>query len=187
MSDSLKRAAPPRTVLVLGGARSGKSRFAETLALNSGLSRLYVATSPIIDEETRDRVALHKAQRGGGWRTLEEEMDVAGVLDCEAGPERVILVDCLTLWLNNLFFRTLDVAAETERLCHAVSHLKGPAIFVSNEIGLGLVPETKLSRDFRDAQGRINQAMAEACKSVVFVAAGLPLTLKPSSQPDVTL
>lgn len=187
MIDTLKRAAPPRTVLVLGGARSGKSRYAESLALKSGLSRLYVATSPIIDAETRDRVALHKAQRGAGWRTVEEETDVAGVLECEAGPERIILVDCLTLWLNNLFFKNLDAAAETGRLCHAVSRLKGPAIFVSNEIGLGLVPESKLSRDFRDAQGRINQAMAEACQSVVFVAAGLPLTLKPSSQPDVIL
>ncbi|MBD8894053.1 bifunctional adenosylcobinamide kinase/adenosylcobinamide-phosphate guanylyltransferase [Roseibium litorale] len=187
MTDPLKRAAPPRTVLVLGGARSGKSRFAESLALNSGLSRLYVATSPLIDAETRDRVALHKAQRGAGWRTVEEETDVAGVLECEAGPGRVILVDCLTLWLNNLFFKELDVEAETERLCRTVRHLKGPVIFVSNEIGLGLVPETKLSRDFRDAQGRINQAMADVCQSVVFVAAGLPLTMKPSNQPDVTL
>ncbi|WP_417689739.1 bifunctional adenosylcobinamide kinase/adenosylcobinamide-phosphate guanylyltransferase [Roseibium sp.] len=173
--------------LVFGGARSGKSRFAEDLALKSGLKRLYVATSPIIDEEMRDRVALHKRQRGDHWRTLEEEVDLAGVLSCEAAPDTVILIDCLTLWLNNLIYRELDVAEHGHALCQSLAHLKGPCIFVSNETGMGIVPENRLARSFRDLQGKLNQDMAAVCRQVVFVAAGLPLLLKPRQQPDISL
>ncbi|WP_417668894.1 bifunctional adenosylcobinamide kinase/adenosylcobinamide-phosphate guanylyltransferase [Roseibium sp.] len=173
--------------LVLGGARSGKSRFAEKLALKSGLNRLYVATSPIIDEEMRDRVALHKAQRGDHWRTVEEEFDLVGVLTCEANAETVVLIDCLTLWLNNLVYRKKNVAEETAALCHALMHLKGPCVLVSNETGMGIVPENKLARSFRDDQGRLNQDIAAVCRQVVFIAAGLPLLMKPNQQPDITL
>ncbi len=173
--------------LVLGGARSGKSRFAEELVFNSGLERLYVATSPVIDEEMKDRVALHKAQRGQHWRTLEEELDLVGVLECEAEPGKVLLVDCLTLWLNNLIYRERSVAEETAALCEAVRHLGSPCVFVSNEIGMGLVPDNRLSRDFRDAQGRLNQDMANVCGKVVFVAGGLPLLLKPNQQPEISI
>lgn len=176
---------PFGTALVLGGARSGKSRYAERLVCDSGLERLYIATSPVVDDETRARITLHKQQRGAGWRTIEEELDICTVLQREADPQRIILLDCLTLWLNNLFYHKRNAREQTEQLVASLSSLSGPVIFVSNEIGLGLVPPDPLSRDFRDAQGRLNQSLAAACDRVVFVAAGLPLVLKPSSQPDM--
>ncbi|MBD8875704.1 bifunctional adenosylcobinamide kinase/adenosylcobinamide-phosphate guanylyltransferase [Roseibium polysiphoniae] len=189
-SSSSKNAVPggaATATLVFGGARSGKSRFAEDLAVKSGLNRLYVATSPIIDAEMHERVAQHRAQRGEHWRTLEEELDLAGVLDCEAGPETVILIDCLTLWLNNLIYRERDVATETARLAEALRHLKGPCVLVSNEVGMGIVPDNPLARSFRDLQGRLNQDIAAVVRQVIFVAAGLPLILKPSSHADIKI
>lgn len=176
-----------RTALVLGGARSGKSRFAERLVEETGLEKLYIATGAALDAEMGERIALHRDRRGDSWRTIEEQLDLAGVLTAESRPDKVILVDCLTLWLSNLFFADKDIAAESSRLCDVLPGLAGPVVFVSNEIGMGIVPENRLSRSFRDAQGRLNQDMAEFCTSVVFVAAGLPLLLKPTSQPDIRL
>ncbi len=173
--------------LVLGGARSGKSAFAEKLAFDSGLKRLYVATSPVIDDEMHSRVNLHKQRRGDHWRTVEEEIDLPGVLACESAGDTVILIDCLTLWLNNLMYRELDVTEAAQALCHALEHLKGPCVLVSNEVGMGIVPENRLSRSFRDAQGRLNQDIAAVARQVIFVAAGLPLVMKPSNQPDLTI
>lgn len=173
--------------LVLGGARSGKSRFAEDLAVRSGLARVYVATGTAFDGEMERRIAVHKDRRGTGWRTVEEQTDLAGVLSQEARRDTVLLVDCLTLWLNNLMMADGDLATESARLCDAVSTLAGPCIFVSNEVGMGIVPDNRLSRDFRDAQGRLNQDMAAACGKVIFVAAGQPILLKPNQQPDITL
>lgn len=175
-----------RTTLVLGGARSGKSRFAERLCAGSGLDKVYVATGAAHDGEMAERIALHREQRGPSWTTLEEQIDLTGVLTRECRPDRVVLVDCLTLWLSNLLFADKDLAHETQQLADAVAGLAGPCLFVSNEVGMGIVPENRLSRSFRDAQGRLNQAMAGACRQVVFVAAGLPLLLKPTSQPDIT-
>lgn len=176
-----------RASLVLGGARSGKSRFAEHLAEKFGLERVYVATGAAFDGEMASRIALHKEQRGDGWTTIEEQLDLCGVLARECAPQRVVLVDCLTLWLSNLLFAERDLDAETAALSRVVRELAGPCVFVSNEVGMGIVPENRLSRSFRDAQGRLNQAMANACDQVVFVAAGLPLLLKPNSQPELTL
>ncbi|WP_394701412.1 bifunctional adenosylcobinamide kinase/adenosylcobinamide-phosphate guanylyltransferase [uncultured Roseibium sp.] len=173
--------------LVLGGARSGKSRFAEDLALRSGLGRIYVATGTAFDGEMEKRIAAHRTQRGAGWRTVEEQTDLAGVLRREGKADAVLLVDCLTLWLNNLMMADRDLAAESARLCDAVSMLAGRCIFVSNEVGMGIVPDNRLSRDFRDAQGRLNQDMAAVCGKVIFVAAGQPFLLKPNQQPEISL
>lgn len=173
--------------LVLGGARSGKSRFAEKLLEASGLAKVYVATAAAFDAEMESRISAHQVQRGEGWRTVEEQIDLAGVIDREAGPDRALLVDCLTLWLNNLMMAERDFASESARLCEAVAALKGPCVFVSNEVGAGIVPENRLARAFRDTQGRLNQDIAAVCGKVVQVSAGLPFLLKPIQQPEIRL
>ncbi len=171
----------PRPTLVLGGARSGKSRFAERLACESGLARVYLATATAGDDEMRARIAHHRAQRGDGWRTVEEPLALTDALTREAGEGRVVLVDCLTLWLSNLMHAVRDIEAETRALAEWLRGTRHPVLLVSNEVGLGLVPETPLGRDFRDAQGRLNQAIAAVVPEVAFVAAGLPLWLKRES------
>jgi adenosylcobinamide kinase/adenosylcobinamide-phosphate guanylyltransferase len=170
-----------RSVLVFGGARSGKSAYALAVAEGAAPNRLYLATGSAGDEEMAARIIRHQAERGAGWTTLEEPLALAEALAAEARPGRVVLVDCLTFWLANATFAGLDVAAEAAKLCAAIGALKGPAVFVSNEVGAGIVPETKMGRDFRDWQGRINQEAARACDGVVLVAAGLPMLLKPAA------
>ena len=172
------------TTLVLGGARSGNSRFAESLAREPMLPRLYLATATAGDAEMRARIAHHRARRGDDWRTIEVPLNLVETLERESGAGRVVLVDCLTLWLSNLMHAGRDVAAETRRLADRLRAVPGPVMLVSNEVGLGLVPETPLGRDFRDAQGRLNQAVAAAVTNVVFIAAGLPLWLKRHSPPE---
>ena len=166
------------TTLILGGARSGKSRHAEVLAEASELETIYVATGQGGDAEMAERIARHRARRGAGWKTIEEPLDLPGVLALEGREGRVLLVDCLTLWLTNVMLSGRDVEAETASLLKAIGDCAGPVLFVSNEVGLGLVPETPLGREFRDWQGRLNQAVAAVVPHVIFVAAGLPLTLK---------
>jgi adenosylcobinamide kinase/adenosylcobinamide-phosphate guanylyltransferase len=167
-----------RTFLVLGGARSGKTRRA--LHLACGFShRVYLATAEALDDEMRERIALHQAERADGWQTIEAPLELVGALAGVDDPQAVVVVDCLTLWLSNLTFAERDIDAETAALMAALPHTKPAVIFVSNEIGLGLVPETRLGRQFRDAQGRLNQAVAAAVDQVEFVAAGLPIRLKP--------
>ncbi len=173
-----------KTTLLLGGARSGKSRRAFLLA-EGYERRIMIATAEIGDEEMAQRIALHRAERDASWRTIEEPIDLANAVShagnaVASGPSRtVVVVDCLTLWLSNLLHAGLDIEEETRRLLHSVHRCAADTIFISNEVGLGLVPETKLGRDFRDAQGRLNQRVAEAADVVEFVAAGLPLRLKP--------
>jgi adenosylcobinamide kinase/adenosylcobinamide-phosphate guanylyltransferase len=169
------------TTLVLGGARSGKSAFAEQLIGDSGLARIYLATATAGDDEMRSRIARHRAQRGNGWITVEEPLALVDALTREATHGRAVLVDCLTLWLSNLMFAERDSEMEARRLTRFLGETKHPVILVSNEVGLGLVPETPLGRSFRDAQGRVNQIVAAAVPNVVFIAAGLPLWLKRSS------
>jgi adenosylcobinamide kinase/adenosylcobinamide-phosphate guanylyltransferase len=179
---------PFRTVLVTGGARSGKSAYAEGLVRASGRERVYVATCVAGDGEMRERVARHRDQRGEGWLTLEEPRDIAGVIAAESRPGRALLVDCLTLWLSNILFAEADPAAETLRLRAAIAAAAGPVVLVTNEVGSGIVPDNALARRFRDEQGRLNRLIAEAAEAAVLVAAGLPLVLKPNSaQPEITL
>ena len=172
----------PETTLVLGGARSGKSAYAESLARADGGERVYLATATAGDREMAERIAHHRNRRGPDWITMEEPIALADAVMRESRPGRTILVDCLTLWLSNLMLAERDVEAETRDLCAGILSSSGPVILVSNEVGLGLVPDTPLGRRFRDAQGRLNQAVAAAVPRVVFVAAGLPLVLKQSDR-----
>jgi adenosylcobinamide kinase / adenosylcobinamide-phosphate guanylyltransferase len=169
------------TTLVLGGARSGKSAFAERLIGDSGLARIYLATATADDDEMRTRIAHHRIGRGDGWITVEVPLALVDVLTREATHGRAVLVDCLTLWLSNLMLAERDPDIEARRLARFLGVAKYPIVLVSNEVGLGLVPETPLGRAFRDAQGRLNQIVAAAVPNVVFIAAGLPLWLKRSS------
>jgi adenosylcobinamide kinase/adenosylcobinamide-phosphate guanylyltransferase len=165
-------------VLVLGGARSGKSVFAEKLVAESGLQAVYVATAEPGDSEMAARIAEHRTRRNPGWRTVEAPEDLEGALMREAGKERAVLVDCLTLWLSNLMHTGANIDVQVAELAETARGLPGLRVFVSNEVGLGLVPDTPLGRRFRDAQGRLNQTMAAIADHVVFMAAGLPLVLK---------
>src|SRR4051812_40176827 len=169
------------TTLVLGGARSGKSAFAERLVRDSALQRIYLATATAGDDEMQARISHHRIQRGDGWRTIEEPLELVPTLARESAKDRAVLVDCLTLWLSNLMHAGRDAEAETRRLADWLGKAQHPVVLVSNEVGLGLVPETPLGRSFRDAQGRLNQAIAAAVPNVVFIAAGLPLRLKGQS------
>ncbi len=165
--------------LILGGARSGKSQRALAVAEAAGAARMhFIATAEAFDEEMAERIARHRADRGGDWETIEAPLDLAeAILDC-AGEDTVCLVDCLTLWLSNLMHTGRDIEAEAIALCQSLQNTDGHVILVSNEVGLGLVPETPLGRRFRDAQGRLNQDVAAVCDRVEFVVAGLPMTLK---------
>jgi adenosylcobinamide kinase / adenosylcobinamide-phosphate guanylyltransferase len=169
------------TTLVLGGARSGKSAFAERIIAESGLARVYLATATADDGEMQDRIAHHRNRRGPDWTTVEEPLALIDALTQVSRPGSAILVDCLTLWLSNLMLAGRDPDVETKRLNRFLGVAANPVVLVSNEVGLGIVPESRLGRDFRDAQGRLNQAVASVVPNVVFVAAGLPLWLKRSS------
>jgi adenosylcobinamide kinase/adenosylcobinamide-phosphate guanylyltransferase len=169
---------PPLT-LVLGGARSGKSSYAESL-LSAAEERLYVATAQAEDGEMGLRIRQHQARRGANWLTVEEPLDLVGALSNHSQPNRPALVDCLTLWLTNLMLGHAQVEKEIDRLLRALPEFSGPVVFVANEVGLGIVPDNALARLFRDHAGRLNQQLAARCQRVVFVAAGLPLLLKES-------
>lgn len=166
------------THLILGGARSGKSRHAQTLAEAFDGDLLFVATGEAFDAEMADRIARHRADRGPRWQVVEAPLDLAGTVARHAAPGRLLLIDCLTLWTANLLHAERDAESEADALVAALRASAGPVILVSNEVGLGIVPDNALARAFRDAAGRINQAVAAAADRVTFVAAGLPLTLK---------
>lgn len=173
----------PRVTLVLGGARSGKSRHAEQLietALGGQIyeGATYLATAEALDDEMKARVDEHRARRGDAWNTVEEPLELVGALTEHADAKRPILVDCLTLWLSNLMGAGRDIDAQTAALAARLQDLGGPVVLVSNEVGLGIVPDNELARAFRDHAGRLNQAVAQAADRVLFVAAGLPMTLK---------
>jgi adenosylcobinamide kinase/adenosylcobinamide-phosphate guanylyltransferase len=166
----------PRLTFVLGGARSGKSSFAEALICRATPPWLYVATAEARDEEMAERIERHKRERGSEWRTLEVPLDLADALNgAGACP---VLVDCLTLWLSNVLLANRNLDEECDRLIATLTAVPGPLVVVSNEVGLGIVPETALGRAFRDAQGKLNQRVAALADRVVLLVAGLPLTLK---------
>ena len=175
----------PPVTLVLGGARSGKSRHAEALVEARPGACIYLATAEAGDREMAARIARHRARRGPRWETVEEPLELAAALCEVAGPERAVLVDCLTLWLSNLLAAGRDPAEETEGLVACLESLTGPVVFVSNEVGLGVVPDNALARAFVDHAGRLHQALGESAQSVRFLAAGQALHLKtpPKSMP----
>lgn len=164
---------------MLGGARSGKSGRALSIAEAARPEQIFIATAEAYDEEMAARIARHILDRGTSWETLEAPLALADVLmiACETG--KAVLVDCLTLWLSNIMHAGLNVVDESERLLQIIRSTTTPIVLVSNEVGMGIVPESSLGRHFRDEQGRLNQRVAEVCDRVEFVAAGLPLTLKP--------
>ncbi len=166
--------------LVLGGTRSGKSRYAEGLILAASEAGLYIATAAAGDGEMAERIARHRARRGSAWTTLEEPLALAAVLRREARPNRPILVDCLTLWLSNLMHAGCDIDGAAAELAVVLAGLPGPVVLVSNEVGLGIVPDNALARAFRDHAGRLHQQLAELAAPVVFMVAGLPLIVKPA-------
>lgn len=167
---------PPLT-LVVGGARSGKSAFAEGLVTASGRARRYIATAEAWDDEMRNRIARHQSDRGPAWTTVEAPLDLAAAL-AGARSDEAVLVDCATLWLTNHLLAEHDLAAETAGLLAALAASPAPVVIVSNETGWGIVPENALARRFRDEQGRLNQRLAAVSGLVVTVIAGLPMVLK---------
>jgi adenosylcobinamide kinase/adenosylcobinamide-phosphate guanylyltransferase len=164
--------------LILGGARSGKSRYAERLVRASGLTPVYVATAQALDAEMAARIAEHQARRGASWRTIEEPVELVDVLLREGRPDHAVLVDCLTLWLTNLMVAQRPVRAEMARLIELLPNLPGNLVLVSNEVGLGVVPADAMARAFIEHAGWLHQRIAEQADVVVFMAAGLPLHLK---------
>ncbi|MEM9321105.1 MAG: bifunctional adenosylcobinamide kinase/adenosylcobinamide-phosphate guanylyltransferase [Pseudomonadota bacterium] len=166
-----------KSILITGGARSGKSRIAEGWAQELGPSPIYIATGQAIDDEMAARIADHKARRGPEWSTVPEPLDVLRALEDTdgTGPR---LVDCLTLWLSNMMHHGRDWKTAAETLAAALGHLESPVILVTNEVGLGIVPENALARAFRDAQGQLNQRLAAAVDAVYLAVAGYPMKVK---------
>lgn len=173
----MEQSLTPSLTLLLGGARSGKSRHAELLIEQLPPPWRYIATAEPFDDEMRDRIAHHVNRRGAGWQTLEALLDLPGAL-ASLPVGQPVLVDCLTVWLTNVMLSDADVREATERLIGVLRVPRGPWFVVANEVGLGIVPDNALARRFRDDAGRLNQAVAAIADSVFFLAAGLPLQLK---------
>jgi len=170
--------------LILGGARSGKSAYAEKLAQQSGMPVTYIATAQVYDDEFGKRISHHQERRPTHWKTVEQPFGLANTLHAHANAGECLIVDCLTLWLAQCICpecappEGVDWAQEKQELLDILPKLEGKIILVSNEVGMGIVPLGEINRQFQDEQGRLNQATAEMADHVVFVAAGLPLTLK---------
>lgn len=175
--DPAAPARLPRLSLVLGGAASGKSAYAERLVARSGRTPVYVATAQAFDDEMRAKIAAHRARRGTGWQDVEAPHALPeAVAALPAGA--ATLIDCATMWLSNLMLAEADLPAAGAALDAALRAAAGPIVIVSNEVGQGVVPDTPLGRRFRDAQGALNQSLAARADLVVAVMAGLPLALK---------
>ncbi len=184
--------------LVTGGARSGKSRFAETLAAESGLPVVYLATMELLDDEVRERASRHRLRRPSSWQTVEEPVEVVAALE-GSGQDALVLLDCVTLWITNLLVRRIpnfdhaspdaweraiaECVAEAGNLVDHQSRRKGPLVAVTNEVGLGVVPETRAGRYFRDAAGLVNQELSRHAGRVVFMVSGRPLDLGGADSP----
>jgi adenosylcobinamide kinase/adenosylcobinamide-phosphate guanylyltransferase len=174
-------------LLILGGQRSGKSRYGQEIVEASGKAPIYIATATAGDDEMRARIAAHRAARGPNWSTVEEPLRLAAAL-AEAGrPGRTILIDCLTLWLANLFASPLPLEIELERLIGALANSPCPVALISNEVGSGIIPDNELARRYADALGTMNQRIAAAVDKVVLMTAGLPLLIKPAADIRVQL
>jgi adenosylcobinamide kinase/adenosylcobinamide-phosphate guanylyltransferase len=175
-----------RTIFITGGARSGKSRFAEKIALGFGTQLGYLATARPLDGEMSDRIARHQQRRGAGWRTIEEPLQLGRALADNDGLHQAILIDCLTLWLTNLLLLDEEpgyeaeerIMDEVQKLTETLTGMTTPVIIVSNEVGMGIVPEHRLGRIFRDIAGQANQILAATADEAWLVASGIPLRLK---------
>jgi adenosylcobinamide kinase / adenosylcobinamide-phosphate guanylyltransferase len=165
----------PQLTLITGGARSGKSRYGESLIASEAPPWTYIATAEALDGEMSTRIAEHRARRGNQWRTVEAPRDLPGALAEASSP---VLVDCLTMWVSNLLLADMDVAAETARLEKVFSARSGHVVLITNEVGSGIVPENALARRFRDVQGKLNQKLAGRADRVVLVVCGLPMIVK---------
>jgi len=167
-----------RHILVLGGARSGKSIYAESLADGHSGPLVYIATAEPRDSEMSERIAAHVERRGPSWKTVEAPFELASAISQNTANGTFMLVDCITLWLTNVMLNEQDTEAAAEELADVIAKAPGTIVLVSNEVGLGIVPENALARRFRDKAGWVNQKLSAICDEVVFVAAGLPLHLK---------
>lgn len=165
-------------LFVLGGARSGKSRYAQDRAEATGGAAMFVATAQAYDGEMADRIARHQADRDARWTTIDAPLALPDAITAHAGAGRVLLIDCLTLWTSNVMLAEQDMDAATEALVAAIHAAPGTLVIVANEVGLGIVPDNALARRFRDCAGRLNQRVAAAADEVVLIAAGLPIKLK---------
>ncbi len=166
------------SLFVLGGARSGKSRYAQARAEALAGNPVFVASAEAFDDEMRDRIARHRADRDARWTTVEAPRALPAAVDALSATDAVVLVDCLTLWVSNLLLAEADIALAGRQLCDAIARFEGTLILVANEVGLGIVPDNALARAFRDAAGQLNQSVAATAREVVLLTAGLPLTLK---------
>jgi len=175
-----------KITLVTGGAKSGKSLFAETHVRAYGLPLVYIATSQAFDTEMEDRIAAHKTQRGAGWDTVEEPLNLCGALARTDGAG-ARLVDCMTLWLSNVMHAELDWQAELEKVLQRLREQSTPVVLVTNEVGGGIVPMSALARRYRDASGLMNQRLGARAGHVVLVTCGLPLALKGSAAAPASL
>lgn len=167
----------PKVSLILGGAKSGKSKYSEDLTSNYE-NKIYIATAEARDGEMKDRIKAHQKQRGTSWQTIEEPLNIKDHIQSLHEPNSVILIDCITLWLSNLFEQNCNIETETNLLLKTLPNCSADVILVSNELGLSIVPENALARKFRDEQGILNQKLAKVATNVVFIAAGLPINLK---------
>lgn len=169
-------------LLVLGGARSGKSRYAERVAESCPTPWTYVATAEPGDKEMELKIKHHRERRSENWTTIEEPLDLANVLKSGSKNRQTILVDCLTIWVSNLIIKNIALQPEFDNFLESVLTYRGSLIMVSNEVGLGIVPDNKLGRKFRDVAGSMNQSLAEISDSVHFIVSGLPIILKENSE-----
>lgn len=167
-----------RSTFIIGGARSGKSALAERLARESGLSLHYIATGQAWDQEMRDRIGQHQSRRGPEWTTVEAPIELTCAITPLDFDDNAILIDCLTLWVTNLMMAERDMDEAFDRLASAIAGAKARIFIVSNEVGLGIVPENRMAREFRDHVGRLHQLVAQSATEVYFIAAGLPLKMK---------
>lgn len=177
MSLQTNATARARLTLVLGGARSGKSRHAQILAMASPPPWVYIATAEALDDEMRERIAKHKFARGNGWSTIEEPIELARAV-AEAPANAPVVIDCITLWVSNLMLGAHDISASVARFIKCLEGRRAPTILVSCEVGAGVVPETALGRAYRDEAGIVNQQLAVCAHTVLFMVAGLAMPIK---------
>ena len=174
-------------ILVVGGQRSGKSRFAEELIARSRKRRVYVATAAARDDEMSERIATHRGRRGVEWTTIEEPLELSTALDRVAGRDTGVLIDCLTVWLANLMEAGRDVDAEIDGVVAALAGTEASIVLVSNEVGAGIIPANALARRYADALGTLNQRIASAVGRVILMTAGQPVIVKPAQTPEIAL